>query len=93
VVVSSQNFSPQGVQENRDAGVILEDERFAQYFEAVFDEDWKIAKPASMLPATKGSGKATTKGSAAKSGATKKAAKKVAKTASNKGAQKARRNK
>jgi PLD-like domain len=93
VVVSSQNFSPQGVQENRDAGVILEDERFAQYFEAVFDEDWKIAKPASMLPATKGSGKATTKGSAAKSGATKKAAKKVAKTASNKGAQKARRKK
>jgi phosphatidylserine/phosphatidylglycerophosphate/cardiolipin synthase-like enzyme len=46
VVVSSQNFSPDGVQYNRDAGVIIENAPIAQYFESVFLSDWTTkAKP------------------------------------------------
>ncbi len=46
VVVSSQNFSPDGIQFNRDAGVILESAPVAQYFESVFLADWSSkAKP------------------------------------------------
>jgi phosphatidylserine/phosphatidylglycerophosphate/cardiolipin synthase-like enzyme len=46
VVVSSQNFSPDGVQFNRDAGVIIESAPIAQYFEKVFLADWtNKAKP------------------------------------------------
>jgi phosphatidylserine/phosphatidylglycerophosphate/cardiolipin synthase-like enzyme len=46
VVVSSQNFSPAGVQTNRDAGLIIENQKIAQYFEQVFLSDWKTqAKP------------------------------------------------
>jgi phosphatidylserine/phosphatidylglycerophosphate/cardiolipin synthase-like enzyme len=46
VVVSSQNFSPDGVQYNRDAGVIIENALIAQYFEKVFLSDWNTkAKP------------------------------------------------
>ena len=46
VVVSSQNFSPDGIQFNRDAGVIIESAPIAQYFEAVFLSDWNNkAKP------------------------------------------------
>jgi phosphatidylserine/phosphatidylglycerophosphate/cardiolipin synthase-like enzyme len=41
VVVSSQNFSPAGVRQNRDAGVIIENEKIAQYFEQVFLSDLK----------------------------------------------------
>jgi phosphatidylserine/phosphatidylglycerophosphate/cardiolipin synthase-like enzyme len=41
VVVSSQNFSPDGIQFNRDAGVIIESAPIAQYFENVFLADWK----------------------------------------------------
>ena len=40
VVVSSQNFSPDGIQFNRDAGVIIESAPIAQYFENVFLADW-----------------------------------------------------
>jgi phosphatidylserine/phosphatidylglycerophosphate/cardiolipin synthase-like enzyme len=39
VVVSSQNFSPSGVETNRDAGVIIEHAGIAQYFEKVFLAD------------------------------------------------------
>jgi len=39
-VVSSQNFSPDGIQFNRDAGVIIESAPIAQYFEGVFLADW-----------------------------------------------------
>jgi phosphatidylserine/phosphatidylglycerophosphate/cardiolipin synthase-like enzyme len=46
VVVSSQNFSPAGVETNRDAGVIIESEDIAQYFEPIFRSDWQKAKPA-----------------------------------------------
>jgi phosphatidylserine/phosphatidylglycerophosphate/cardiolipin synthase-like enzyme len=41
VVVSSQNFSPAGVSDNRDAGLILESEDIAQYFGPIFDADWR----------------------------------------------------
>lgn len=51
-VVSSQNFSPAGVQDNRDAGVIIEHADIAKYFEAIFLSDWKKAKPALAVPAT-----------------------------------------
>ena len=45
VVVSSQNFSPSGVYENRDAGLILESEDIAQYFAPIFDADWRNSRP------------------------------------------------
>ncbi len=45
VVVSSQNFSPAGVQTNRDAGVIIESPVIAQYFEPIFLSDWNKLKP------------------------------------------------
>jgi hypothetical protein len=41
VVVSSQNFSPAGVRQNRDAGVIIENKEIAGYFEKIFLDDWK----------------------------------------------------
>jgi PLD-like domain len=40
VVVSSQNFSPAGVRENRDAGVIIESTEIANYFTPIFLSDW-----------------------------------------------------
>ena len=51
VVVSSQNFSPQGVQFNRDAGLIIENAGIARYFGTVFASDWEEAKPAASVPA------------------------------------------
>jgi phosphatidylserine/phosphatidylglycerophosphate/cardiolipin synthase-like enzyme len=45
VVISSQNFSPAGVYENRDAGLILESEQIAQYFGPIFDADWSGSRP------------------------------------------------
>jgi len=50
-VVSSQNFSPAGVHDNRDAGVLLEHADIAKYFQDIFLSDWKRAKPASAVPA------------------------------------------
>ena len=48
VVVSSQNFSPAGIRDNRDAGLIIESEEIAQYFEPIFLSDWnQRAKPFS----------------------------------------------
>jgi len=40
VVVSSQNWSGQGVLENRDAGLIIDNATIAQYFEKIFLSDW-----------------------------------------------------
>ena len=45
VVVSSQNFSPAGVHDNRDAGVVIESPEIAQYFESVFLSDWNRLVP------------------------------------------------
>jgi hypothetical protein len=41
VLVSSQNWSAQGVLQNRDAGVIIGHPGIAQYFEASFLQDWQ----------------------------------------------------
>lgn len=53
VVVSSQNFSPSGVETNRDAGLIIEDQpKIAKYFESVFLDDFKArTRPASAVRA------------------------------------------
>jgi phosphatidylserine/phosphatidylglycerophosphate/cardiolipin synthase-like enzyme len=40
VIVSSQNFSPAGIEQNRDAGVIIEHAGITQYFEKIFLADW-----------------------------------------------------
>ncbi len=40
VVVSSQNWSGQGVLENRDAGLIIDNATIARYFEQIFLQDW-----------------------------------------------------
>jgi phosphatidylserine/phosphatidylglycerophosphate/cardiolipin synthase-like enzyme len=45
VVMSSRNWSGQGVRLNRDAGMIIESAPIAQYFEKVFDADWTKSKP------------------------------------------------
>jgi phosphatidylserine/phosphatidylglycerophosphate/cardiolipin synthase-like enzyme len=50
VVVSSQNFSPAGVSDNRDAGVILESEDIAQYFGPIFSVDWQDSRPLERKP-------------------------------------------
>jgi phosphatidylserine/phosphatidylglycerophosphate/cardiolipin synthase-like enzyme len=41
VVVGSQNWSGQGVSSNRDASVIIHNAAAAQYWEQIFDHDWK----------------------------------------------------
>jgi hypothetical protein len=40
VLVSSQNWSTDGTLYNRDAGVVLYDERAAAYFKSIFLHDW-----------------------------------------------------
>ncbi len=40
VVVSSMNWSGEGVLANRDAGVIIDNSTAAQYFEKIFLDDW-----------------------------------------------------
>src|SRR5260370_20099216 len=40
VVVSSMNWSGEGVLSNRDAGVVIENTTAAQYYEKVFLDDW-----------------------------------------------------
>jgi len=45
VVVSSQNFSPAGVSDNRDAGVLIESPAIAGYFEPIFLADWDRSVP------------------------------------------------
>jgi hypothetical protein len=73
VVVSSMNWSGEGVLENRDAGVLIENATAAQYFEAVFLDDWtnhakqKLPTPTSaasakVTKATKGTKSAKKKG-------------------------------
>jgi phosphatidylserine/phosphatidylglycerophosphate/cardiolipin synthase-like enzyme len=71
-VVSSQNFSPDGIQFNRDAGVIIESAPVAQYFENVFLADWNNkAKPfvAKSAGAPKPKAKAKAKAKPKKKGA------------------------
>ncbi len=40
VVVSSMNWSGEGVLSNRDAGVIIDNATAAEYYEEVFLDDW-----------------------------------------------------
>jgi phosphatidylserine/phosphatidylglycerophosphate/cardiolipin synthase-like enzyme len=40
VLVSSQNWSADGVLRNRDAGLILSNAEIAEYFERIFIDDW-----------------------------------------------------
>jgi hypothetical protein len=40
VVVSSQNWSPEGVRTNRDAGLIIQNAAIARYYEQIFLSDW-----------------------------------------------------
>jgi len=40
VLISSENWSADGVLRNRDAGVIIEHPAIAQYFQAIFMHDW-----------------------------------------------------
>jgi phosphatidylserine/phosphatidylglycerophosphate/cardiolipin synthase-like enzyme len=80
VVVSSQNFSPAGVHDNRDAGVIIENEDIASYFESIFLSDWTNKTiPASSADSSKAAPAAT-----GKKGTPVKAAKAVAKKAAKK---------
>jgi hypothetical protein len=53
VVVSSQNFSPAGIEQNRDAGVIMESTDIAGYFGPIFEADWAKAKPFVAMPSHK----------------------------------------
>ena len=85
VVVSSQNFSPAGVHDNRDAGVIIENPDIAAYFESIFLSDWtnktipaSSANSAKLANVTKGKKEAPVKGTKT---AAKKAAKRVGKEA------------
>jgi phosphatidylserine/phosphatidylglycerophosphate/cardiolipin synthase-like enzyme len=40
VLISSQNWSADGVLRNRDAGVIIEHRGIARYFQQIFSHDW-----------------------------------------------------
>ena len=44
--MSSQNFSPAGIEQNRDAGLIIDSQDLAKYFGPIFLSDWnQKAKP------------------------------------------------
>lgn len=43
VLISSINYSDNSVENNREAGVIIENEDVAQWYQEVFDFDWSIA--------------------------------------------------
>jgi hypothetical protein len=49
VVVSSQNWSPLGTGDNRDAGLIIYNSEAAQYFEQIFLHDWVNMAAAKAL--------------------------------------------
>ena len=49
VVVSSQNWSPDGTGANRDAGLIIYNSEAAQYFEGIFLHDWVNMAAAKAL--------------------------------------------
>jgi subtilisin family serine protease len=54
VVVSSQNWSGDGVLRNRDAGLIIQNAQVAQYFEQVFEQDWDHVAVSKGLQAALG---------------------------------------
>ena len=52
VVVSSMNWSGEGVLENRDAGVLIENATAAKYYEDIFLDDWNNHAEQKMPPST-----------------------------------------
>ncbi|MHA2424119.1 MAG: phospholipase D-like domain-containing protein, partial [Candidatus Thorarchaeota archaeon] len=48
VLISSINYSDNSIENNREAGVIIEHEGVAQWFQDVFDFDWAIAGAESL---------------------------------------------
>lgn len=48
VLVSSTNWSSDGVLRNRDAGLIIHDPEIAQYYQSVFIDDWDNRANASL---------------------------------------------
>jgi len=56
-IVSSMNWSGEGVLSNRDAGVIIDNATAAQYYEKIFLDDWaNHAEQKSGQTTTKGNG-------------------------------------
>jgi len=43
VLICSINFSDESIAENREAGVIIQNQNVAQWYQAVYDYDWSIA--------------------------------------------------
>jgi hypothetical protein len=74
VVVSSQNFSPAGISQNRDAGLILESPEIAQYFEPIFQHDWGNSTPLAVKAQGARAGKKKAKAPAKVAGRKPKAA-------------------
>jgi hypothetical protein len=57
VVISSQNWSGEGVLQNRDAGVLIDNATVAKYFEQIFLHDWDnvaVARGGRMAPLAAG---------------------------------------
>ena len=54
VLVSSENWSEQGVSVNRDAGLIIDNADIAAFFEKIFMDDWNTRShfPESKLPSS-----------------------------------------
>jgi phosphatidylserine/phosphatidylglycerophosphate/cardiolipin synthase-like enzyme len=48
VLVSSANWSSDGVLRNRDAGLIIHDEEIAGYYQQVFLDDWESRARATL---------------------------------------------
>jgi phosphatidylserine/phosphatidylglycerophosphate/cardiolipin synthase-like enzyme len=70
VMVSSQNWSADGTLRNRDAGLIINNADIAQYFQAIFMDDWINRADVKLVdasyPATSGGRSKSPKPSAAK---------------------------
>ncbi len=45
VLISSINWSPTSLRDNREAGLIIENSDVAGYYEALFDHDWDVCLP------------------------------------------------
>lgn len=43
VLICSINFSDESIAENREAGVIIQNQNIAEWYQAVYDYDWSIA--------------------------------------------------
>jgi phosphatidylserine/phosphatidylglycerophosphate/cardiolipin synthase-like enzyme len=56
VLVSSINYSDESIAENREAGVIIQNQNIAQWYQAVYDYDWSIADIVPSITTTTGPG-------------------------------------